>query len=60
MRCVRNQIEYHKLQYLRMSDSAHIWIPSWQNKKQKELKNKKFKMTKLYVPVNVAKVVSKI
>ncbi len=37
--CVGNRIEYHKLQYLKMSDSAHIWIPSWQNKKQKELQN---------------------
>ncbi len=27
-RCVGNQVEYHKLQYLKMSDSAHIWIPS--------------------------------
>ncbi len=24
--CVGNQIEYHKLQYLKMSDSAHSWI----------------------------------
>ncbi len=36
-RCVGNQVEYHKLQYLKMSDSAHIWIPSWHNKKQAEL-----------------------
>ena len=31
--CVDNQVEYHKLQYLKMSDSAHIWIPLWHNKK---------------------------
>ncbi len=29
--CVGNEVEYHKLQYLKMSDSAHIWIPSWKN-----------------------------
>ncbi len=39
--CVGNWVEYHKLQYLKISDSAHIWIPSWQNKKQKELQNEK-------------------
>ncbi len=59
-RCVGNQVEYHKLQYLNMSDSAHIWIPSWQNKKWTELQKKKnLKMTKLLFPVNAAKVVSK-
>ncbi len=35
MQCVKNPLEYHKLQYLKISDSAHIWIPSWWNKKQK-------------------------
>ncbi len=30
VRCVGNRVEYHKLQYLKMSDSAHIWIPSRQ------------------------------
>ncbi len=40
-RCVENPLEYHKLQYLNMSDSAHIWIPSWQSKKWKELQNQK-------------------
>ncbi len=38
-----------------MSDTAHIWIPSWQNKKQKELQNQ----IKLFSPVNAAKDVSK-
>ncbi len=58
--CVGYCIEYHKLQYLKMSDSVHIWIPSWQNKKQKELQNQnKVKVTKLLSPVNAAKVVSK-
>ena len=37
-RCVENPIEYHKLQYLKMSDSAHIWIPSWRTRKRSELK----------------------
>ncbi len=42
-----------------MSDSSHIWIPSWRNEKQKELQNQKMaKMTKLLFPVNVAKNVS--
>ncbi len=40
-RCVGNRVEYHKLQYLKMSDSAHIWIPSWRNKKREELKKQK-------------------
>ncbi len=40
-RCVGNPVEYHKLQYLNMSDSAHIWIPSWRNKKQRELEKQK-------------------
>ncbi len=40
-RCVENPLEYHKLQYLNISDSAHIWIPSWHNKKWKELQNQK-------------------
>ncbi len=39
VQCVENDIEYHKLQYLKMSDSTHIWIPSWQNKNQKEIQN---------------------
>ncbi len=57
-RCVGNQVEYHKLQYLKMSDSAYIWIPSWRNKKRAELqKQKKVKLTKLLSPVNAAKVV---
>ncbi len=33
-----------------MSDSAHSWIPLWQNKKQKELQNKKGKNGKNYFP----------
>ena len=50
-RCVENQVEYHKLQYLKMSDSAHIWIPSWRNKKQRELeKQKKGKKDKITFP----------
>lgn len=36
-RCVENPVEYHKLQYLKMSDSAHAWIPSWRVKKRTEL-----------------------
>ncbi len=40
-RCVGNQVEYHKLQYLKMSDSAHIWVPSWRNKKLRELEKQK-------------------
>ncbi len=39
--CVENQVEYHKLQYLKMSDSAHILILSWQNKKWREMQNQK-------------------
>ncbi len=59
-RCVGNRVEYHKLQYLKMSDSAHIWIPSWRSKKRAELqKQKKGKLTKLLSPVNAAKVVLK-
>ncbi len=41
VRCVQNPLEYHKLQYLKMSDSAHFWIPLWQSKKWKELQNQK-------------------
>ncbi len=41
VRCVGNQVEYHKLQYLKMSDSAHIWVPSWRNKNQRELEKQK-------------------
>jgi hypothetical protein len=37
-RCVENPIEYHKLQYLKMSDSVHIWIPSRRTRKRSELK----------------------
>ncbi len=48
VQCVGNQVEYHNLQYLKVPDSAHIWIPSWQHKK-----------TKLLFPVNAAKVASK-
>ena len=36
-RCVEDPEEYHKIQYLNMSDSAHIWIPSWRGKKRNEL-----------------------
>ncbi len=39
--CVENPVEYHKLQYLKMSDSVHIWIPSWCTRKQNELKKQK-------------------
>ncbi len=35
--CVENPVEYHKIQYLNMSDFAHIWIPSWRRKKRNEL-----------------------
>ncbi len=56
--CVGNQVEYHKLQCLKMSDSAHILISSWQNKKRKELQNKKGKSDKITFLVNAAKVVS--
>ncbi len=28
---VESPLEYHKLQYHKMSDSTHIWIPSWQS-----------------------------
>ncbi len=60
--CVGNQVEYHKLQYLKLSDSAQIWIPSWQNKKRTKLqKQKKTKNEEnTFPPVNTAKVVSKI
>jgi len=40
-RCVGNRVEYHKLQFLKMSNSAHIWIPSWRKKKREELKKQK-------------------
>ncbi len=57
---VGNQVEYHKLQYLKVSDSAHIWNPLWRNKKWTELqKQKKVKMTKSLSAVNAAKVFSK-
>ncbi len=36
---VESPIGYLKLQYLKMSYYAHIWIPSWQ--KRKELQNQK-------------------
>ncbi len=48
--CVENCIEYHKLQHLEISDSAHIWIPSWRNKKQKQLQNKKRSRWRNYFP----------
>ncbi len=35
--CVENPVEYHKIQYLKKSDSAYIWIPSWRGKKRNEL-----------------------
>ncbi len=58
--CVKNQLEYHKLQYLNMSDSAHIWIPLWQSKKWKELQNQKKESKKKFIfLVNVAKAVKK-
>ncbi len=41
--CVENPVEYHKLQYLKMSDSAHIWIPSWHTKNNKLTKQQKEK-----------------
>ncbi len=54
--CVENPVEYHKLQYLNMSDSAHIWTPSWQSKKQKELQNKKKGVNKeIYFPSDYCK-----
>ena len=36
-RCLEDPVEYHKMQYLKMSDSAHIWIPSWREKKRLEM-----------------------
>ncbi len=58
--CVGNRLEYHKLQYLKMSDSSHIWIPLWRNKQQTELqKQKNVKRMNLLSPVNAVKVVSK-
>lgn len=55
-RCVENPIEYHKLQYLNMSDSAHIWIPSWRSKKRKELQNqKKGAREEIYFPSDCCK-----
>ncbi len=41
VQCLENLVEYHKLQYVEMSDSAYIWIPLWQNKKQKQLQSQK-------------------
>ncbi len=38
--CVDNPVEYHKVQYLNMSDSAHIWIPSWRRKKRSQCRRK--------------------
>ncbi len=35
--CVDDPVEYHKMQYLKMSDSTHIWIPSWRKKKKNEI-----------------------
>ncbi len=60
VQCVGNRVEYYKLQYLKMSDSAQIWIPSWQNENKKNCKIKKVKMTKLLSSANAAKDVSKI
>ncbi len=55
-RCVENPIEYHKLQYLNMSDSAHIWIPSWRSKKRIELQNqKKGAREEIYFPSDCCK-----
>ncbi len=54
-RCVENPLEYHKLQYLNMTDSAHIWIPSWQNKKQNKKKESKKKFIFLVIIAKAAK-----
>ncbi len=55
-RCVGNRVEYHKLQYLKMSDSAHIWIPSWRNKKRAELqKQNKRKNDEITIPSECCK-----
>ncbi len=32
VQCVVNPLVYHKLEYLNMSNFAHIWISSWKNK----------------------------
>ncbi len=39
--CVENPLEYLKLQYVKMSDSAPIWIPLRQKKKWKQLQNQR-------------------
>ncbi len=53
--CVENPLEDHKLQYLNMSDSAHIWIPSWQSKKWKELQTRKGVKQEIYSPSDCCK-----
>ncbi len=53
--CVENSVEYHNLQYLKMSDSAHIWIPSWWYKKLKQFLNKKGKNDKIAFPSDCCK-----
>ncbi len=59
-RCVESPLENHKLQFLTVSDSAHIWIPSWQSKKWKELQNQKKESKKEFIfLVTVAKVAKK-
>ncbi len=44
--CAENPLEYHKLQYLNMSDSAHIWIPSWWSKNGKNCRARKRSQTR--------------
>ena len=39
-RCEENPVEYHKIQYLKMSDSAHLWTPSWREKRKIEMQKK--------------------
>ena len=39
-RCVEKPVEYYKIQYLKMSDSSHIWTPSWREKKKIEMQKK--------------------
>ncbi len=59
-RCVESPLEYHKLQFLNVSNSAHIWIPSWQTKIWKELQNQtRSKRSYPFFLMIVAKVVKK-
>ncbi len=60
IQCVENSLEYHELQHLNMSDSAHIWIPSWQSKKRKNCRTRKKESKKKFIfLVIIAKVAKK-